>query len=117
MPADRLRSTLPDVRPPFTAVEFRARPGLVNYHLRKNKDLVGMIVIEDLLEQPEKRALFARSPDRVQGCPSISTSMGGGLALLYKDRFRAEVIALTPAISDRQRRRWLEEFHLNSLET
>lgn len=114
-PPDKLREAFPALTTPFTLTEFRARPGLVNQHIKKQGNLVGMLLLEDLLESPEKRALFASSSQRIKDCPAMSTSMGGGLALLYNNRFKAEVIAMNPSITDTQRRQWLEGFHFDVL--
>ncbi|MGC4042231.1 MAG: hypothetical protein QM758_00315 [Armatimonas sp.] len=74
-----------------------------------------MLIIEDLLESSEQRAMFDTASQKVLGCPAVPTSMGGGLALLYKKRFKVEATAMDPSISDSQRRAWLEGFHLEEL--
>jgi len=115
LPPSRLREAFPSLTTPFTTTEFRARPGLVNLHVKKQGKLVGMLIVEDLLESPEKRTPFDAATQKVLDCPAIPTSMGGGLALLYEKRFRVEVSAMDPSVSDTQRRQWLEGFHLSAL--
>jgi hypothetical protein len=112
---ERLREAFPTLTTPFVAREFRARPGLVNKHVHKAGKLVGTLLIEDLRDSPEQRALFEKAPLQVQRCPAISTSMGGGIALLYQNRFKVEAVALDPAVSEGTCRRWLEGFRLSAL--
>jgi hypothetical protein len=112
---ERLRMVFPALTTPFVAREFRARAGLVTQHVRNAGRLVGTLSIEDLLDEPEQRAMFAEATQRVQNCPALSTSMGGGMALLYENRFKVEAVALDPAVSDDMRRGWLEGFRLETL--
>jgi hypothetical protein len=111
-----LRHAFPAVGPGFTTVEFRARAGLVTWHVKnKKKALVGTLMIEDLVAKPEARATFTGSKNTRRGCPAIETSMGGGEAFLYDNRFRIEAVALDPSVKETTRTRWLEGFQLQKL--
>ncbi len=111
-----LRRAFPAVGPEFTSVEFRARPGLVTWHVKnQKKSLVGTLILEDLLLKPGEKAAFVGSKNTLRGCPAIETSMGGGQAILYNNRFRIEVVALDPSVKDTTRSAWLEGFHLEKL--
>lgn len=115
LPPEQLRKAFPALTTPFILTEFRSRPGLMNQHVKKQGKLVGMLVVEDLLESPEKQTMFASASQEIKDSPVLSTSMGGGLALLYKKRFKVEVIAMDPSVSDTLRHQWLEGFHLDAL--
>jgi hypothetical protein len=113
---ETLRRTFPDVGPEFTTVELRARAGLVTWQVKNKKSaLVGTLMLEDLLLKPEEKSAFVGAKNTRRGCPAIETSMGGGEAFLFENRFQIEAVALDPSVKETTRSAWLEGFHLEKL--
>lgn len=71
---------------------------------------VAMVMIQDLLGDAPALAAFDGTRTQVHGFPAISTSMGGGIAVLAEGRFRIEVVSLGPEVPDKLRSQWLEGF-------
>lgn len=109
VPASELKAVLPKPPAGFTAKVFKERPGLVSVHLRKGDDLVGTFVVLDRnRERGVSADAFAGSKEvTVRGYPAVSTSMGGGVAVLVEDRFQVEAVSIGPTLTAAVRDRWL----------
>ena len=112
---EKLRTIFPKLEPSLTLAEFRAKPGIVTKHVRKGGELVGTILVIDLLGDSAALKEFDGATQKFHGYPAISTSMGGGVAVLVEGRFRVEVVALAPEVTDAVRARWLEGFAWTTL--
>lgn len=107
---EKLRTVFPKLDAPLTFAEFRAKPGIVTKHVRRGGELVGTMFVMDLLGDAAALKEFDGATQKIHGYPAISTSMGGGVAVLAEGRFRIEVVALAPEVTDAVRARWLEGF-------
>lgn len=114
-----LSRCLPPLPPGFEAKQFLKGKDIVTYHIYKGTRTVATICIKDLVGNKEERdALFSTATQTFRGCPAISTSMGGGRAVLAANRFRVEVVSLDPDIGEKRRDAWLGAIdydRLNSL--
>jgi hypothetical protein len=113
--AEKLRDVFPKIGSPLTVVEFRAKPGIVTKHVRKGDLPIATLMVQDLLGDSGAIREFDGASAKAAGYPAISTSMGGGVAVLAENRFRVEVVSLGPEVTDKVRSQWLEGFRWETL--
>ena len=83
--------------------------------MKKGQMLVGTLMVLDLFGDPAGRKEFDGAKKNANGYPTVSTSMGGGVAILVEDRFRVEVVSLGPEVPDSLRAKWLDSFDWKAL--
>jgi len=106
--ANALQRVVPRLPAEYERVLFLQRPGRVTYHIRRAGTLAATFSVRDLSGQdPALKDVFRSATRRVQGYPAVLTSMGGGVAVLVADRFRVEVVSLSPSVGGKRRDTWL----------
>lgn len=99
-----------------TLTLFRQRPGEIVCRISGPTALLGTLSVNDLGSGPSpQKQMFSGTTRRLRGLPAVSTHMGDGIALLAAGRFLVEADAVSPAVSDAQRDRWLSSVDLARL--